>query len=73
MTLVFFFSDELNHTVKEPINLSDAKVYYKCDAGETFKDGTLGFIVKQFRVQAFNVESGKFSDNGKYYVTSMQI
>ncbi|XP_048746426.2 lysosome-associated membrane glycoprotein 1-like [Ostrea edulis] len=56
--------DELNHIVNEPINFSDAKVYYKCDTGETFKDGTLGFIVKQFRVQAFNVESGKFSDNG---------
>jgi hypothetical protein len=64
--LTAIFSADLSHSVNNTITLSDAKLYYKCDAGATFKDDTLAFMVKQFRVQAFNVESGKFSDTGEY-------
>ncbi|XP_062596096.1 uncharacterized protein LOC134257513 isoform X1 [Saccostrea cucullata] len=58
---------ELNHTVSgNPVELSSPKLFYKCEKGGSFSDDSevLVFMFKEFKVQAFNVEDGRFSENG---------
>ncbi|XP_062602249.1 uncharacterized protein LOC134263897 isoform X2 [Saccostrea cucullata] len=56
---------ELIHSVNgTPVELSSPKLYYKCIKGGAFSDDILAFMFREFQVQAFNVEDGKFSGNG---------
>ncbi|XP_062580476.1 lysosome-associated membrane glycoprotein 1-like [Saccostrea cucullata] len=57
---------DFNHSVTDKVNLSSPKLYYKCENEGNFSDSTLAFMYMELKVQAFNVEDGKFSENGVY-------
>ena len=65
---ILLFSTDFNLTAKSYQNLSDARMYYKCEKGGTFSDEALTIKFKEFKVQAFNVENGDFSKNGMSYI-----
>ncbi|XP_062594160.1 lysosome-associated membrane glycoprotein 1-like [Saccostrea cucullata] len=57
---------DFNHSVTDKVNLSSPKLYYKCEKEGNFSDSTLAFMYMELKMQAFNVEDGRFSENGVY-------
>ncbi|XP_062598174.1 lysosome-associated membrane glycoprotein 1-like [Saccostrea cucullata] len=55
---------EFNHTVNKTVDLASPKLYYKCEKRGNFSDNILALEYKDLKVQAFNVEDGKFSETG---------
>ncbi|XP_061194790.1 uncharacterized protein LOC133202950 [Saccostrea echinata] len=57
---------DLNYSVTDKVELSSPKLYYKCDKGGNISDSALAFMYRDLKVQAFNLEDEKFSENGVY-------
>ncbi|XP_062602274.1 uncharacterized protein LOC134263934 [Saccostrea cucullata] len=55
---------DFNHSVTAKVNLSSPNLYYKCENEGNFSDNKLTFVNRELKVQAFNIEDGKFSENG---------
>ncbi|XP_062571215.1 lysosome-associated membrane glycoprotein 1-like [Saccostrea cucullata] len=55
---------DFSHLVTEKVDLSSPNLYYKCENEGNFSDNKLAFMYRELKVQAFNVEDGKFSENG---------